>query len=1081
MAATVAGSAQVSSDLTFLTNEPGASLRDRFGVLLGKDTRYFDCLVGYFFISGFYKLYPALEKVEKIRILVGLKTDQAAYQLLEEAKEKGELQLWSHATAKEQVVNEVLGELEKSPDSQNVETGVHKFVEWIRSGKLEIKAHPGENLHAKVYVMTFVEGDRDKGRVITGSSNLSQSGLVDNLEFNVELKSRADYDFAIAKFNELWAVAVDVSEPYEDTIVNKSPYASFTPYELYLKFLYEYFRNELNRPSELEDMYVPIGFKKLKYQEEAVLSARKVLDEYGGVFLSDVVGLGKTYMSALLAQQLDGRCLVIAPPQLLDRDKRGSWPNVFSDFQVRQTDFVSIGKIDDLLKRDLSKYTNIFIDESHRFRNESNATYENLAQICRGKRVILVSATPLNNRPWDILSQVKLFQNGKNSTIPNLRNLDFFFSGLEKKLDGLDRQNNRELYFQTVQANARATREKVLKYLMIRRTRTEIEKYYGEDMLMQGLKFPTVDDPQALYYKFNSKENSVFDETVRLLATDFKYARYRPLTYYQGKGKEGELQGQRNLAKFMKILMVKRLESSFHAFRLTLDRFLHSYDRVIVEFHKGNVYISKKHISKIFELLEDDSQDAIETLLAEDKAERLSAKDFLPDFIHDLEADLRTLKHIQKLWGTVHRDPKWESFRDILASQPRLKKNKIIIFTESQETATYLAGQIAKEVEPKVICFSGQSDEAAHRAVIANFDANAFQPRDDYRILVSTEVLSEGVNLHRSNIVINYDIPWNPTRLIQRVGRVNRVDTKFDSIHTYNFFPTEESNDLIKLRESTEAKIHAFIEMLGADARLLTEGEEIKSHDLFARLTSKALITGEDSEEESELEYLGEIREVRDKHPDLFTRIKRLPKKARSTRLTVSDANGTVKTLPSLFTYFRHGRLDKFYLAPDGSSESVELDFLASVKVLRPDDKTENRLAIPPEFYDLLAKNKAAFAAATSAEIDDAIAKHKGAANDAYILKRLKAKDIRRYQGFTEDDEVFIQQVIQLLSDGALPKPTTKKVADALRTEIEPLKVLGILRRDIPALLFQATRAQLTHDTLSPREVILSSYLLEAK
>ena len=140
------------------------------------------------------------------------------------------------------------------------------------------------------------------------------------------------------------------------------------------------------------------------------------------------------------------------------------------------------------------------------------------------------------------------------------------------------------------------------------------------------------------------------------------------------------------------------------------------------------------------------------------------------------------------------------------------------------------------------------------------------------------------MNLHRSNIVINYDIPWNPTRLIQRVGRINRVDTTFDTIHTYNFFPTEEGNDLIKLREAAEAKIHAFIEMLGADARLLTEGEEIKSHDLFAKLTSKKTITGEDDEEESELEYLTEIREVRDKQPELFARIKRLPKKARSTR-----------------------------------------------------------------------------------------------------------------------------------------------------------------------------------------------------
>lgn len=209
----------MSTDLTFITNEPGTSLRDRFGVLLGDDTRYFDCLVGFFFISGFYKLYPALEKVEKIRILVGLQTDRTAYELLQRAKEQGELTLQSHASTKERVSKDVLNELEKSPDSAEIETGVHKFVEWIRSGKLEIKNYPAENLHAKVYIMTFAEGDRDKGRVITGSSNLTESGLQHNLEFNVELKNRSDYEFAIAKFNELWAVAVDVSKPYEDTTV----------------------------------------------------------------------------------------------------------------------------------------------------------------------------------------------------------------------------------------------------------------------------------------------------------------------------------------------------------------------------------------------------------------------------------------------------------------------------------------------------------------------------------------------------------------------------------------------------------------------------------------------------------------------------------------------------------------------------------------------------------------------------------------------------------------------------------------------------------------------------------------------
>jgi superfamily II DNA/RNA helicase len=1070
----------MSSDLTFITNEPGKTLRDRFGVLLGHGTRCFDCLVGYFFISGFYKLYPALEKVEKVRILVGLQTDRAAYELLEKAKEKGELQLASHASAKEQVPKDVLAELDKSPDTTEIETGVHKFVEWIRSGKLEIRAHPSANLHAKVYIMTFAEGDRDKGRVITGSSNLSQSGLQDNLEFNVELKNRSDYDFAIEKFNELWAMAVDVSKPYEDTVVNKSPYAHFTPYELYLKFLYEYFQGELNRPSELEGMYVPQGFKKLKYQEEAVLSARKVLDEYGGVFLSDVVGLGKTYMAALLAQQLDGRCLIIAPPHLLDKNNPGSWVNVFEDFRIPYT-AESAGKLDALLDRDISKYTNVFIDESHRFRTETNQTYEMLAQICRGKRVILVSATPLNNSPRDILSQIKLFQNGKNSTIPNVRNLEAFFSKLEKSLHGLDRQKDREEYFKRVKANAKATREKVLKYLMIRRTRSEIVKYYGDDLNEQGLKFPDVADPKPLFYKFSNTENDIFTETIRLLVQEFKYARYKPLTYYEGAHEEREVQSQLNLAKFMRILIVKRLESSFNAFRLTLDRFIKSYARVIEEFGKGHVYISKQYINKIFDLLESDDHQAIDQLLSEDKAEQLRAKDFKPDFIRDLENDLTILRAIEKHWQQVTRDPKWEAFRDSLTTTKALKSGKLIIFTESRETAEYLADRISNEVEPKVVLFTGHSDDAVRKQVIANFDARAFQPKDDHRILVATEVLSEGVNLHRSNIVINYDIPWNPTRLIQRVGRVNRVGTKFDIIHTYNFFPTDEGNDLIKLKEAAEAKIHAFIEMLGADARLLTEGEEIKSHDLFAQLNSKKTITGENGEDDTELEYLTEIREVRDKNPELFSRIKRLPKKARSSRMLTANPASTVKQLPALLTYFRQGRLDKFFAAQPGAEEAVELDFFAAAQILKPENTSEARQAIPQEFYTFLESNKAAFTAATSPSNEDATSQHKGSANDAYILKRLKAKDVRFYHGFTEEDEDYIRRVIQLLNDGALPRPTTKKVAEALKKELEPLRVLGILCRDIPSQLFQPTRAQQKVHALSPREVILSSFLLRAK
>jgi len=1068
----------MSSDLTFITNEAGHSLRDRFGTLLGHDTRYFDCLVGYFFISGFHKLHSALTNTEKIRILIGIKTDGKTVELIQTAKEQQEFILESHAQVRERVPGEILAELQKSADSSEIENGVRKFVEWIKSGKLEVRAYPSERVHAKLYIMTFQDGDRDKGRVITGSSNFTEAGLQNNLEFNVELKARSDYDFALAKFNELWAKSVDVTKDYIATIEVKSPFAQFTPYELYLKFLYEYFRGELNLPDEIEDMYLPTGFKKLKYQEEAVLNARKVLDEYGGAFLSDVVGLGKTYMSALLAQHLNEPCLVIAPPHLLDEHNSGSWPNVFREFGVRGFLCESLGKLESLLERDLQKFTTVFIDESHRFRTEDTQSYELLAQVCRGKRVVLVSATPLNNSPFDILSQIKLFQPGKNSTIPNIRNLEAFFGKMQQQLKGLDRQQDREQYFKIVRENAKQTREKILKFLMIRRTRSEIEKYYGADLKQQGLKFPEVANPETLFYKFNKVESEVFDETIRSLTHDFKYARYTPLAYYTGKRDLHEIQSQRNLAKFMKILTVKRLESSFTAFLSTLGRFIHTYERVIAEFDKGHVFISKKHIGKIFDLLESDDQAGIERLLDEDKAEKLSAGDFLPTFATDLANDLKALKKIQTIWKQVTRDPKWESFRDILKKSPLLKAGKLIIFTESKETADYLAAKISGEVEPKTLLFTGESLHSIREQVIANFDARAYRPKDDYRILVATEVLAEGVNLHRSNIVINYDIPWNPTRLIQRVGRVNRVDTKFDKIHTYTFFPTDEGNDLIKLREAAEAKIHAFIQMLGADARLLTEAEEIVSHDLFARWNSKKTITGEDENEETELKFLTEIRTIRDKQPNLFERIKRLPKKARSSRILTTEP--TVQNFPGLLTYFRQGKLDKFFVGASGNQPVTELDFMSAAKILKPADTTEARQSIPSAFYELLDKNKAAFVTATSAEAEFAEESHRGDRNAAYILKRIKAREIRRCQQFTEDDEEFVGRIIRLTEEGSLPKRTAKELAAKLKTEIEPLKVLAILRRDIKSELFQAAPTAHSSQGLSPREVILSSYLVQA-
>ena len=1061
----------MNTDLSFITNEENQTLKERFRVLI-KDTSFFDCLVGYFYSSGFHAIYSSLQNTEKIRILIGISTSRQTFEMMEKANKPTQQTFdFSHAEAKQEVGYLVQKEMADSEDNRNVEDGVHKFIEWIRNSKLEIKAYPSRNIHAKLYIMTFKKGDRDKGRVITGSSNFTQAGMVDNLEFNVELKNRSDYDFAKNKFEQLWSNAVDVSEKYVQTIQEKTWLnQNITPYQLYLKFLYEYFKDELSQTDEVFIKYLPQDFKKLEYQEQAVLNAKKILLEYGGVFISDVVGLGKTYISAMLAGQLDGRTLVIAPPVLLEKSNPGSWTNVFSDFRV-QADYESLGKLDHLLARGTDKYTNIIIDEAHRFRTETTMTYEKLAEICRGKRVILVTATPYNNTPKDILSLLKLFQKAKKSTIPNLPNLESFFNGLEKKLKNLDRKKDYTEYINTVKANAREIRDKVLKYLMVRRTRTEIEKYFSKDIKEQGLKFPEVKKPEPLFYELNDKEDDIFNKTIDLIANQFRYARYMPMLYYEGKMDHSEEQAQRNMGRFMKILLVKRLESSFFAFRNSVDRFLYSYEMFIKELDNGYVYVSKKHINKIFELLENDDDEAIQRLIDESKAEKYESKDFREELKKDLQHDQTILTEVKKLWQNVNRDPKLLKFVNELSKNAVLQKNHLIIFTESKETANYLFKNINKEYPGKVLLFTGDSGESARDKVLENFDARARHPKQDYRILVSTEVMSEGVNLHRANVVINYDIPWNPTRMMQRVGRINRIDTAFDVIHTFNFFPTTQSNDQIKLKEAAEAKINAFLTLLGGDAELLTEGEPIASHELFDRLISKKTVEGEDEAEESELKYLQVIRDIREKDPDLFEDIKQLPKKARTAK-----QNNAITA--ALVTYFRRGKLQKFFMA-QAKKEAQELDFISAAGLLES-GPNEKKKRLPLEIYNLLDSNKEAFLIATTEEMVEP-QKRRGRDSAANILRIIKAT-IKNTQKFTDDQEFYLNKVLIQLEEGGLPKQTTKstlKALNSLKNEIvNPFKVLAVLQTHIPERLLQSHYAEQNPAVFGKREVILSLYLV---
>lgn len=1058
----------MSSDLTFITNEDGNTLLERFEKLV-KDTTFFDCLVGYFYSSGFYALERALETTEKIRILIGISTNKTTYDLIQAASmEDRSTLLISRKELKNQYSGMVREELDRSEDTFETEKGIRTFIEWLRSGKLEIRVYPSEKIHAKLYIMTFHEGDRDKGRVITGSSNFSQSGLEANLEFNVELKTRADYEYALSKFNELWENSADVSESYVETIQTQTWLNdSITPYELYLKFLYEYLKEKINLDKQQTvDEYIPEGFMDLQYQKDAVQDAKLKLEEYGGVFISDVVGLGKTYISALLAQQLDGRTLVLAPPVLLNRENPGSWPNVFLDFGVRQADFESIGKLDHVLERGTERYKNVIIDEAHRFRNEMTQNYEKLYRICRGKRVILVTATPLNNAPNDILSLIKLFQNAKKSTLPNpkVRNLQGYFNALQARLDKLDRQRDREEYMRIVRENAEDIRENVLQYLMVRRTRASITTYYSEDLKRQNLKFPEVEDPQPMYYEFDAHTDWVFMTSIDLIVNKFKYSRYTPLLYLKEGTSHPEELAQKNMMKFMKMMLLKRLESSFFAFKKSIARFIEYYELFIREVEGGHVYISKMHMNTIFDLLEQDNMDKVASLIDDKKAYCLPSSDFTPAYQEDLRYDLAILKKLQSLWDAIEYDPKITTFLKALSTDPRLKDQKCIIFTEAKETADYIAEALQRQFGNCVLEYHGSSSEGERRAIIENFDAKARHPKDDYRILVTTEVLSEGVNLHRSNVVINYDIPWNPTRMMQRVGRINRVDTKFEKIYIFNFFPAGPINEMIGLQEAAEAKIAAFIEMLGNDAPLLTD-EEIKSHDLFTKLTSRETITGEDEEEDLELGYLTFLREIRDSDPDLFKKIKLLPKKARTGRAFEGAERSAI-------TFFRRGKLRKIFRTCLRGQETCteEMDFLRAADLLCADASTEKH-SIGRDFYRLLDANKAAFENVFAVEgiVASPTGSRVGEVKFARILKAIQHAPV-----FTDEDEEYIGRVLRLIDDGALPKGTVKKILKKIERITLPLPMLAQIKSEISEEFFSPAFGPV--DIAGPKEVILSEY-----
>ena len=1061
----------MNSDLTFFTNEPERNLYDRFNKILKHDTEFFDVLVGYFRASGFYLLQDALDNVNKTRILIGINTDKKVVEMYKESQLQISEISNNAYNIKKKYIEKLKNEFENSDDEEEVDNGVKKFVEMLKNGKLEVRVYSKQPIHAKLYIMRNYEECADYGKVITGSSNFSANGLQNNLEFNVELKNASDVKFASQKFEELWRDSVEVNKECIDTIEKETWIKeNITPYEMYLKFLYEYFKEKIDydKKYDFNNGYVIPGFKPYLYQRDAVNQAHEMLEQHNGVFLSDVVGLGKTYMCALLAVELDSLKLFLVPPVLVDY-----WKDVLTSFGVRGFTVMSTGAIKKISEeKTYKKYKYVFVDEAHKFRNERTETYAYLHEICAGKKVILITATPQNNYVTDIASQMYLFESKTNSTIPGVKKLETFFLKLKNDVKKYSNDKSSKEYLSAVGIASDIIRDKVLRQVMIRRTRTEIQNNYASDLKKQGLTFPKVNNPIKETYEFDAKTEVVFEKTIASIKR-IKYARYTPLTYVKESKLTSEMNslliGQKNMTGFMKGILVKRLESSQYAFKMTLSRFILSLQSFIDMYNNGEVWISRK--LNVDELLLRDDIDALLDGLDKGDAFHFKSEDFVSSFIDDLNHDLDVLLTLQKMWNSLEKDNKLEYFIERLKTDKRLK-SKIIIFTESTETAEYLTKNIEEKLNRNVILFTGSMSDSIKNEIRYNFDPNVDEElkENTYDILVTTDVLAEGMNLHRSNVVINYDLPWNPTRVMQRVGRINRVGTKFDELFIFNFFPTTNSNDINHQSENIIAKIKMFHDLLGEDSKFLTDEENVSTHELFKRMT-----TVDDDGETGlnlELKYLSYIRKIRDENPKLFSKIKELPKKIKIARK---------RDELELLTFFRKGYVKKFYISNEKETRDVSFDDAILMVETNTDEKS---LKVNNNYYKLLKENKNSF---NNFEENDGQGEfseqetRKGTSNAKDIIQIIK--QILNLHELLDDEEDKANKLIKLLEDGEIPVSYLKEAKKDIKINIikNNNDLLGFYRRfvrNIPETYFEYEE-KMNNDNYIPKEIVLSELFIK--
>src|SRR5437667_3206342 len=936
--------------------------------------------VGYFFISGFKFIADELEKISELKLLVGNVSDSqtieqlaethSGAQLLERTRKREFANQKERQTTLEEVSAAVRARIEQLSQTDEDERVINLLLKLIEEKRFVIKVYTKSRLQAKAYIFDYPTERYDRGMAIIGSSNLSLSGLVDNTELNVEVHGKGNHEQLTRWFNDLWDEAEDFDAELMRELRSSWALNAITPFELYVKVLFELVRDRLEQPLQA----MPSDFPPLTdFQWAAVQSALRILKKQNGVILADVVGFGKTLMGTALLKWLYARerwrALIICPKQL-----RPMWEKYNTDYGLRGK-VLTLGQIrspgfDWAVLEDFEPRLAL-VDESHNFRHSDTEQYEQASAYLRsrGLPVICLTATPRNRLAKDVYNQIALFHS-------------------EDEIDLGVTPPSLSKYFRLVEKHEREM-PPLLQHFMVRRTRRHIREHWP-DAQINGRKLIFPDRKlTTIKYNINKVYDGLYDRLRRLIEPPnpkenkregLRYARYglidyvnpakRSATPYSDLARAGL-----RLSGLMRSLLFKRLESSVEAFRCTVSHLLESHRIFLTLLKEGKISAGEDVEPLLKDLEEGDAED--EELL--ESLRTASGKYDIANFDRerlqkDIESDVHTLKQIKNLVDpiTPEKDAKLQKLITWLDEQPLLRQHKLLIFTQFSDTGEYLYENLQEKYRSLEFADSNRSDLMTvirRFAPIAN-NVPAGKVSEPIQILVSTDVLSEGLNLQDAAYILNYDLHWNPVRLIQRFGRIDRLNTLHREIYAFNFLPDPKLDQHLGIEQTLRDRITEIHESIGEDSPILEPDEQLNENAMYAIYEGdgKALESFEEAEEE--YDSLGIqaaedfIRKLEREEPEFMAKIKRLPNALRTARKLSwpqpeDSALSQVAERPAIFFFGKAAEFQKIYLADDNGKVIAE-DQMAATAAVRC-SKEERPAQLPGNYNSLVEKLRAQF------------------------------------------------------------------------------------------------------------------------